>query len=359
MAQRKAKPDTNPKDDPIVFEDLQGNPEDGPEDLESIYADTGDDDDAGWQPPEEIEPRHPRMTEEADLPSEDDEPEEEDDDGGELETADEAEAADTDEEVDEDLKNLPPEAQRAIQAARREAEQNKAEVERYRRLEYDYNLGRAKEQEQTLNSTLERQRADLRQAIEDGDTDKQVKLQEEIADTKIGLRDWSHYRTQLERQGGPPQPQGQPKQDGPTPEAQKWLKVNEWFEKPGYEQVSEHVRKVDVNLSEEGFDPNSPEYFAELNRRVKGRFPDAPIKGLGKQAARSRTQGKRSPVGAPDKGAAPQRTQGRRGKVTLNAEDRENMRRFGLDPRDPEHAKIYAQEKRKSDANDRRNRGAR
>lgn len=373
MAQRKAKPDTNPQDDPIVFESLDGSPDQEPEDLTGVYADPASDD-GDWQPPEEegVAPRHPLMTEQGDeeeLPEEgEDEGEGEDagdeDAGEELETAGEAEEQDREaagSDVDDDLKNLPQAAQDAIMAARREAREKDAEVQRYRKLEYDYHLGRAKEQEQGLGNQLERQRADLRQAIEDGDTEKQVKLTEEIADTKSSLREWSNYRNRLEKQGGPQpaQPQGQQSQQpqGQTAEANKWLQQNTWFDQPGYEEVSKHVRTVDGNLFEEGYDPNSPAYFAELNRRVKARFPDAPVKANGKQPARTRTSGKRSPVAAPDKGSATPSRGNKRGKVTLNAEDRSNMRRFGLDPNNAEHAKIYAQEKRSSERREQRQRG--
>jgi hypothetical protein len=110
---------------------------------------------------------------------------------------------------------------------------------------------------------------------------------------------------------------------------------------------------VDKNLVNEGWDPNSREYFDELERRMLRKYPDLPIqtqKGgqQTQQNGQQRRKQKRSPVGAPDKGQATPR-QSRGNKVVLTQEDRQNMRRFGLDPGDPDTVKMYAREKRKNE----------
>jgi hypothetical protein len=90
-----------------------------------------------------------------------------------------------------------------------------------------------------------------------------------------------------------------------------------------------------------------------MNRRLRNKFPNLPVKASRDRGnGRKRDASKRSPVGAPDKGAQ-SRQQGRgrtsSRRVTLTKDDRENMMTFGLDPRNPEHAKMYAREKQNSE----------
>jgi hypothetical protein len=331
-------------DDPITFENLDGSPDD--EQMTDLVPPQGGDDDepSEWQPPEEVEPRNSDMTEEGDLEDDgdDEEPEAE-----ELETSEERKAADApDEDVDEDLQDLPVEAQRKVMAERRKARDAQAEADKHRQSQHNAEIERAKSQEQTATNELEKQRQAYRDAVEEGDTDKQLQASEAIADLKYKLNQWSEYRTRLENSSPQPAQQSQPK--GTTEEANRWLSRNKWFQDPQYQEHAQFARTVDKNLVAEGWDPASREYFDELERRMLRKYPDLPIhKAAGGQTTQKRKP-KRSPVGAPDKGQATPR-QSRGNKVVLTQEDRQNMRRFGLDPNDDATVRMYAQEKRKNE----------
>jgi GH15 family glucan-1,4-alpha-glucosidase len=73
------------------------------------------------------------------------------------------------------------------------------------------------------------------------------------------------------------QPQQQPQQTQqparkPSPKAESWAQKNEWFgqdEAMTYAAFGIHKKLIE----EEGFDPNSDEYYTELDRRVQTEFP--------------------------------------------------------------------------------------
>ena len=64
------------------------------------------------------------------------------------------------------------------------------------------------------------------------------------------------------------QPQAQPK---PDPRAEKWAQENEWF---GQDQTMTYaafgIHKT--LIEQEGFDPNTEEYYTELDNRIRSEF---------------------------------------------------------------------------------------
>jgi GH15 family glucan-1,4-alpha-glucosidase len=68
------------------------------------------------------------------------------------------------------------------------------------------------------------------------------------------------------------QPQVQEQPINPDPKAQQWAQKNTWFgqdEAMTYTAFSLHKRLVE----EEGYDPQTDEYYSEINRRIKLEFP--------------------------------------------------------------------------------------
>jgi GH15 family glucan-1,4-alpha-glucosidase len=109
---------------------------------------------------------------------------------------------------------------------------------------------------------------------------------------------------QAEPQVAPQQQQQQQQMPKPDPKAQTWAEKNEWF---GSDRVMTtaafaiHQQLVD----EEGFDPNTDEYYTEVDSRIRKEFPHkfqtAKNSGGGSQvasasssASRSNKQGRRS-----------------------------------------------------------------
>ena len=111
------------------------------------------------------------------------------------------------------------------------------------------------------NGVIEAQRKITRLAIEN-DRAQQAKVQQE--------RYAQQAKAQQEAQVHQPMPQQQPRR--PDPKAEQWAQRNEWFgsdEAMTYAAFGIHKKLVE----DEGFDPQSDDYYTELDRRMQGEFP--------------------------------------------------------------------------------------
>ena len=123
--------------------------------------------------------------------------------------------------------------------------------------------------------------ADLARAIEIGDTAGVVEAQRRI--TRLAIEQdranqakiqQARYAQQVQAQQqarvNQPMPQQQPRR--PDPKAEHWARRNSWFgedEAMTYAAFGVHKKLVE----DEGFDPQSDEYYTELDRRMAGEFP--------------------------------------------------------------------------------------
>ena len=108
---------------------------------------------------------------------------------------------------------------------------------------------------------------------------------------------WSHQQQQAQQQPVPQQAQ-------PDPRAMAWKDKNTWF---GEDKIMTAAAFALHNqlTEEEGFDPNTEEYYSEVDKRIRSEFPHkfqtAKKSGGGSQvasasssASRSNKQGRRS-----------------------------------------------------------------
>ena len=123
----------------------------------------------------------------------------------------------------------------------------------------------------------------LKKAYEVNDTDAIVKAQQAIAKATI---EQERHRIAKERQeqnvsretSNPqtiqqPQPQPQqPVQQEPDPKAKAWAEKNTWFGEN--EEMTFLALGLDKKLVQEGFDLGSDEYYSELDKRIRTRFPE-------------------------------------------------------------------------------------
>jgi len=136
------------------------------------------------------------------------------------------------------------------------------------------------------NLALEQAKGQYRQAYEEGNTDKVVEAQEAMmkAQSEFQSADYQMNQMNAERQRQAqqpqqqyqpqPQPQPQPQEPPqPTEKAAKWAQDNQWF---GQEKdmtalaYGVHERLV----RDEGYDPNSDEYFETIDRTMRSKFPE-------------------------------------------------------------------------------------
>ena len=121
-------------------------------------------------------------------------------------------------------------------------------------------LARAIEMGDT-NGVVEAQRTITRLAIEN-DRAQQAKVQQ------------ARYAQQLQaqRQAAVAQPMPAQTPRRPDPKAEQWARRNDWFgedEAMTYAAFGIHKKLVE----DEGFDPQSDDYYTELDRRMRGEFP--------------------------------------------------------------------------------------
>ena len=199
------------------------------------------------------------------------------------------------------------EAQRLSQ---RLLEENKDLKSRMKNLDQGYLM----EYGTRLESQEDQAKRLYKEAHEAGDTDKMVEAQQALA--KIAIEQ-ERYRmakgeSEVQKEGETPQAPTQPAPQAPTqpaPQAQvsekakSWAEKNEWFGSDNtmtYAAFGIHKRMVE----EEGFDPESDEYYSEIDKRMKDEFPHkfsrknngngAQVAPAAASASRNTKQGRRS-----------------------------------------------------------------
>ena len=137
------------------------------------------------------------------------------------------------------------------------------------------------EMEKRLTSSLDAAKAKLTTAREQGNITDEVDAQREIAklgyeearlaEMKISQEAKSKEKSELIKQPTNIQ-QGTPQQPVPDAKATEWASKNAWFGKDSamtYTAFDMHKKLVE----EEGYDPQSDEYYGELDKRIKLEFP--------------------------------------------------------------------------------------
>ena len=141
--------------------------------------------------------------------------------------------------------------------------------------------GYVSEMEKRLTSSLDAAKAKLTTAREAGNITEEVDAQREIA--KLGYEEARLAEMKLNQEAKakeksefikqqPNIQQGTPQQPVPDAKATEWASKNAWFGKDNamtYTAFDMHKTLVE----EEGYDPQSDEYYVELDRRIKLEFP--------------------------------------------------------------------------------------
>jgi hypothetical protein len=55
--------------------------------------------------------------------------------------------------------------------------------------------------------------------------------------------------------------------------ASGWMQENSWYDPQGRDQDSKVALAIDQTMGEEGFDPRTPDYWSELDRRLQKMLP--------------------------------------------------------------------------------------
>ncbi len=111
---------------------------------------------------------------------------------------------------------------------------------------------------------------DLAKSIEIGDTNGVIEAQRKI--TKLAIENDRAQQAQAQRQAQVQQPMPQQQVRRPDPKAEEWANRNSWFgddEAMTYAAFGIHKKLVE----NEGFDPQSNDYYTELDKRIANEFP--------------------------------------------------------------------------------------
>ena len=136
-------------------------------------------------------------------------------------------------------------------------------------------LGYLGETEQRLQSQRVQAQAALKNALETQGHEKAVKAQDILA--RIAVEESSVKNSKMsyaqQVQETPAQPVVPQEQQKPSPKAQEWANQNDWF---GEDRVMTMATfGIHEDLVDEGFDPDSDEYYTEVNKRLRKSFPAA------------------------------------------------------------------------------------
>jgi hypothetical protein len=159
-----------------------------------------------------------------------------------------------------------------------------------------------------VSSQLDSVKKILKEAHETGDVDKIIESQEALA-ALTAEKDRLRYAQQRTTEQTPPPAQAAapPVQQPPAkadPKAESWASDNDWFgqdEVMTYAAFGVHRRLIE----DEGFDPQSDEYYSELDKRLVDEFP----KKLGK---RIKVNGGSKKVASAEASASRNKTSGRK-----------------------------------------------
>ena len=189
-------------------------------------------------------------------------------------------------------------------------------------------------QEKSLQQQLKNSEEAYKSAYDSGDKDKMLEAQKAIADatTKLQFVDAKRWYQQdqqsKQKQEQPQQPQQAQQRVKPNSLAIEWKEDNEtWFQKDPI--MTQGALVINQQLLQEGFDPDTKEFYNEVSRRIKKEFPhkfgeqDDPTKPAQVVAGKSRTSASS------------------KGKIRLSQEDVRLAKKMGV-PLD-----VYAKEKAK------------
>ena len=344
--------DLSDADNPIIRAFVDGEADDD-------YVAPEDDDDGkkGKKAPKEDkfidDDQDDDTLEELDDDDDDGEEEEEDDDEPAKKKKGKKKASDDDdddgEEEEEELDEEEEWSRKVQKRIDRERDlrvsDNAESNRRFAKLERENKLFRAQTQydkDQTdADSKLRRLRKDKAEAIEEGNTSKQVDLDDQILDIKSDRKVKQFELKQLEDSidddvddttGG----------RGTPPAGQRWLEKYPQFHTN--KQFQNTVLQADKMVAGRGLDRNTDKYYEEIEKILQPQYPDIikAVKVTKKPRRKAPKKRGRSAVGGTQR-AGTQRT--RKGVIRLTKTDQEQMEIFGMDPKDVKDVKAWADSK--------------
>ena len=197
----------------------------------------------------------------------------------------------------EDAENIDPERE-AIREARREERKLKKQLHREKVRESSSLINALRKQNEMLAERLaivekktsgaeiarvdkaiedagvevEYAKMKLQEAVDKSDGQSAIKAQEMLFDAKRKMESLASIKKQATHQ-----PQNR-RLDVPDPMVQRmvadWMEENPWYDPRGETEESQITQIIDKQLTKEGYDPTTQDYWDELTYRVRKRLPE-------------------------------------------------------------------------------------
>ena len=224
-------------------------------------------------------------------------------------------------EVNEQRRNK-EEAIRLREEALKYAESIKAENERLRQSLEQGEQTLVNQAKGRVQAELDRAKVAYKEAIDSGDSDLILEANDKVTALRIEADKIDSYKP---AKRPAPQPQPQYQQQAPAvpqvdPRAVEWGKRNTWFEKDP--EMTGFAYGVHQRLVQSGIDPNTDQYYTEIDKAMKKVFPDKFDDGQIEEQAPQRQAG--SVVAAPSRTTKKSRT------VRLTSTQASLAKRLGL-----------------------------
>jgi hypothetical protein len=238
----------------------------------------------------------------------------------------EPEAAGSDDELGEYSKNVQSRIKRLTEKYRKE-ERDREEAVRFSQQLLDENKklksrmqqldsGYLSEYGTRLQTQTEAAKRAYKEAYEAGDPDRMAEAQMSMSNLAIEQQRYNNAkaradqdqrlrteRAQAPQQQAPVAQAPQPQQAKPDPKAKGWAEKNTWFGEDRVMTTAAFAIHQGL-IEEEGFDPQSDEYYTELDKRMRREFPHkfqsqksgggTQVASAGSSASRSTKQGRRT-----------------------------------------------------------------
>ena len=219
--------------------------------------------------------------------------------------------------------------------------QKEAELQQYRQYSAQQSNAVLAKEEEAI-AAKEQQADDLyKKAVQSGDADLMSKADTLKSDLSIqkekhrlakNRQDQQLAQYQQQIQSQPVQQQAQPIVE-PTNEALSWYENNKWYgdaEDQGNLEATQYAYFQHYNLINEGHEPDSDEYYEELNNRIYKVYPHLQSANVESKDAQVEAKPSVQRVASATVGSGRQKTQGKKNGVTFSKSEVERLR--GLKP---------------------------
>jgi len=172
------------------------------------------------------------------------------------------------------------EAERASESAYSYANQLQQENQNLTKKVKGSDVSLVAESESRLKSQKAQVQSALKEAYKNEDYDKVAEAQDVLASIAVEMSKVKSFKDRLEIEKETEQPvqetakpSAQAPLPVPEPKAEAWAEKNEWFGSD--RDMTQAAAQIHEDLVYKGFDTSSDEYYTEIDKRIRAKFPTA------------------------------------------------------------------------------------